>query len=108
MSSGSPSRPAGIEASTSAPLDPSHIAADSSVLIRPGQIAFAVTLGARSRASPRISPSMPALAAAYAVLLRAGKAPPCLVCMDEMQTILPQPSASILGATACAQLNEPL
>ena len=72
MSSGSPSRPAGIEARTAAPCGPSHIEADSSVWIRPGQIAFAVTAGARSRASPRIRPSIPALAAAYAVLLRPG------------------------------------
>src|SRR3954469_8308843 len=107
MSSGAPIRPAGITLTAAAPIGPSSIGAASSVRIRPGQIAFAVTAGARSRASPRMSPRMPALATAYAVLLRAGKTPPVLAFIDEMQIIRPQPAASIAGATQWLQLNEP-
>src|SRR5438067_695219 len=103
MSSGWPIRPAGIALTAASPIGPSSIGAASSVRIKPGQIAFAVTAGARSR----ISPSIPALAAAYDVLLRAGNAPPVLAFIDEMQTIRPQPAASIDGATQWLQLKEP-
>ncbi len=71
-----------------------------SVSTGPGEIEFAVTpKGPSSRATPRMRPTMPALAAAYAVFEYVP--PPFCAVTEERPTMRPTPLAAMIRPNAC-------
>ena len=99
MSCGVPWRRSGTAAARRASFSSSVAPARMSVSTTPGLTALTVMpYSAISRASERVRPRMPALAAEYGVLEKTP--PPCWADTDDMLTMRPYPCSIICGRYA--------